>query len=73
MKYEVRIPEVHYSYRFVEADSPEAAKHLALYGRSGAHRDSVPAIRACGEYKEYMEYSCILEEGVEVIELKGDN
>ena len=30
MKYEVRIPEVHYSYRIVEAENAEAAKHIAL-------------------------------------------
>lgn len=60
MKYEVRIPQVHYFYRIVEAATPEAAKHLALYGSE--------------DYGEYIEYSeRILEEGIEVIELKKEN
>lgn len=59
MKYEVRIPEVHYSYRIVEAANPEAAKHIALFGSE--------------DYEEYFEYSRTLEEDIEVIELKGDN
>lgn len=58
-KYEVRIPEVHYSYRFVEAENAEAAKHIALFGSE--------------DYEEYMEYSHTLEENIEVIQLKGDN
>ena len=59
MKYEVRIPKVHYSYYFVEARNPEAAKHLALFGKNK------------NEVK--VEFFKTLEEGIEVIELKGDN
>lgn len=59
MKYEVRIPEVHYSYRIVEAQNAEAAKHIALFGAE--------------DYEESFEYSHTLEEDIEVIELKGDN
>ena len=59
MKYEVKIPEVHYHYFYIEAATPEAAKHLALYGSE--------------DYEEYMEYSRTLEEGIEVIELKKEN
>jgi hypothetical protein len=58
MKYEVRIPEIHYSYRFVEAESPEQAKHLALFGKN---KNEMKA-----------EFFKTLEEGIEVIELKGD-
>lgn len=60
MKYEVRIPEVHYCYRIVEAENAEAAKYIALYGSE--------------DYEEYLEYSRDLEEeDIKVIELKGDN
>ena len=63
MKYEVRIPEIHYSYRFVEAESPEQAKHLALFGKNKNEMKS--------------EYFRTMEEGdgvaIEVIELEKEN
>ena len=58
MKYEVRIPQVHYSYRIVEAENAEAAKHLARFGSE--------------DYEDSFEYSHTLEEGIEVIELKNE-
>ena len=58
-KYEVRIPRVQYTYYFVEAESEEQAIHLARFGNKNM--------------EEHYEVGPVLEEGIEVIQLKGDN
>lgn len=58
-KYEVRIPKVQYSYYFIEAESEEQAIHLARF----ANRDM----------EDFQEAGRVIEEEIEVIQLKGDN
>jgi len=58
-KYEVRVPRVQYTYRFIEAESEEQAIHLARFSNKNM--------------EEYYEVGRVIEEEIEVIQLKGDN